>query len=327
MRGRKTRLLWTVSILLFSGSALAQGAPPPDGNKELAKEWANKAKERFDAGDWQGAIDRIREAEKHAHPPTFTRLEAQANEKLGKLLEAQRLYRSIVDLQLPADAPDAWVNAQAGAKKDLAALTPRIPTLEIHVTEAPPAIEIVIDGTALDPAQHGRPVPLDPGVHTVVVRGRDRSATREVTLREGVPEKVEIFLPAPIPRPRDPVLAPTAVPERAPAPVLPPFLKFVAFGVGGAGLVAGGITGGIVLGETGKAREASCVPGTDTCLESARPGLERLQLLADISTASFIVAGVGIAAGTVLLLLPGKRQAPSVGVAVSPSSLSLWGAF
>jgi hypothetical protein len=338
MRRGKARLLWTIGLLLLSGRAAAQGAPPPDGNKELAREWANKAKERFDAGDYQGAIDGIREASKHARPPTFTRLSAQAHEKLGKLVEAHRLYRSIVDTPLAKDAPDAWVNAQAAAKKELDALTPRIPTLEIAVSGAAASdLEVRLDGAPFDAAQLGRPVPQDPGAHTIVVRAPDRPpVTREVVLREGASERADIRLAAlkgtssagPGPR----------APGHPSSFSVPPALPFVAFGVGGAGLVAGAITGGLVLGGTARLKAESCVPAehrelvpgvgyVDKCTEGSRAGIESLRLLADISTASFVVAGVGVAAGVVLLLLPGKKKGPSVGVAVSPSSLSLRGEF
>ena len=45
-------------IRLLACSPLAEAlAAEPDGNTELAKQWANKAKDRLDSGDFQGALD------------------------------------------------------------------------------------------------------------------------------------------------------------------------------------------------------------------------------------------------------------------------------
>lgn len=333
MRHGTVRLLWTASLLLLSAAALAQGAPPPDGDREAAKAWANTAKERFDAGDWQGAIDGIREAEKHARAPTLTRLSAQAHERLGKLLTAQRLYRSIVEQELAKDAPEAWVKAQEGARKELESITARIPRLEITVAGADLAgVEVRIDGAALDAALIGRPVPQDPGVHTIEVRAPGRDVlTRRVELRERVTERFHFQLPARTPAEAAPTTTPVAP---APAPTtgvrVPPALTWTALGLGGAGLVAGAVMGGIVLAESSELG-GSCVRGNTKCATGSKPGIEQLQLLADLSTAGFVVGGVGVAAGAVLLLLPGPKPAKmrpaKVGVAVSPSSLTVWGAF
>ncbi len=328
MRRATARFLWTACILSLSVNALAQGSPPPDGNKELAREWANKAKERYDAGDYQGAIDGIREAEKHARPPTFTRLSALAHERLGKLVEAQRLHQSVADLTLAKDAPEAWVNAKAASETDLKALALRIPKLEIVVSGASaPDLELTLDGAPFDIGQLGRAVPQNPGVHTVVVRGRGRApVTRSVELREGATERVEIAVPAPSRPPPGPKALPPSSSPPGSGVAVPPALRIVAFGVGGAGLIAGAVTGGLVLGEMGKLGDGSCIVEIKKCDAGSKAGVESLGLLADISTASFIAGGVFVAAGVVLSVLPGKKQ-PSVGVAVSPSSLSVWGDF
>lgn len=315
-------------------------APEPDGNKALAREWADKAIERFDAGDYQGAIDRIREAQKHARPPTFTRFEAQAHEKQGKLLEAQRLYRAVADLQLPKDAVPAWVNAQEGARKELKALTPRIPKLEIRVSGAEAsALAVTLDGAPFDVAQLGRPVPQNPGAHTIVVRANDRPpVTKEVLLREGASERVEVRVPAPSPslsapppssaQPAPSGPQPPIEPGGGAASSVPPALKWIAFGVGGAGLVAGGVTGGLAIAGRERARE-ECGPEDfdgGLCRADRAGALADARLAAQIATPALVVAGVGLAAGVTLVILE-RKKAPTVGVVVAPGFLTVRGAF
>lgn len=320
------RVLWTAGFVLLASGALAQAPPLPDGNKEAAKEWANRAKERFDLGDYKGAIDGIVEAEKHARPPTFTRLKAQAYEKLGKLIVAEQLYRSIAGLQLDATSPPAWLHAQAEAAKELAALTPRIPLLEVAITDDSLADgEVTIDGARLDFRQLGRLTPQDPGKHVILVKRPNGAVeAREITLAEGAKERV-VFAPKPA-RPKGPEPMPLPLPTADPGPLVPPFVKYLAFGLGGAGLVAGGVTGGLVLSEMAKAREMACRAGTNLCTEGSREGFDSLRPIADASVASFIAGGVLVATGVVLVLLPSKK-ASTVGWALSPSGLTVQGTF
>jgi hypothetical protein len=88
-------------------------------------------------------------------------------------------------------------------------------------------------------------------------------------------------------------------------------LAFVAFGVGGAGLAAGAITGAIALGKKNDLH-AAC-PNYPGCPEqnATRAGdlSSSASTFATVSTVSFIAGGVFVAAGAVLLLLQPKRAA------------------
>jgi hypothetical protein len=92
-------------------------------------------------------------------------------------------------------------------------------------------------------------------------------------------------------------------------------LPIVAFGVGGAGLLLGVITGGIALGDHGslssKASGGS-VPAT------SQGDLNSYHTMGAVSTVGFVVAGVGAAAGVVLLLTAPKETTGS-GFHVTPT--------
>lgn len=355
MRSR-TRFFWLVSLMLLAPAASAQA--PAGGGADptaVAKEWANKAHERFEAGDYQGALDAMMEAQKHARPPTFVRFLAQVHEKLGKLLEAQRLYREVAETPLQPGAPAPFKKAQAEAKKDLASITKRIPRLVLTVTGADQVNRSVyIDGKAHSSDDLARGVPLDPGKRSLVVEaaGRDR-VTRDVVLEEGATEKVNIDVPPPrSPQPTTALsvsppptttaraglpgstspLGPSAHSSAAPSPPPPMWLsvgKFAALGLGVAGLTVGAVTAGLVLGEVETLRSGPCSPDLERCNESDKEGVEEVRTLANVSTAGFVAGGVLAAAGIILLVLPppGKKNTPSVGVAVNGAGLAVVGGF
>lgn len=325
---RRLLVLWTAGLCLWANAALAQApAPPPaqpDGNKELAKIWANKAKSRYDAADYRGALEAIHEAEKHARPPTFTRLEAQATEKLGKLVEAQRLYQAVIDFKLTPGAPPAWVSAQESSRKDLAALAPRVPKIQIVVSGIElSTLTITLDGAPLDTSALGRPLPQDPGAHEVSVTAPGKQPmTKTAVLREGVTEQLlfEIEAAKPGGEPQGGRSAPFRLP-----PAVLTATKFAALGLGGAGLLAGAISGGWVAGQADELNSV-CRLDLKKCHTRSQKGVESVGALADFATASLVVGGVGAAAGVLLLVLPGKTPA-KVGVSVSPGFITVRGVF
>jgi len=98
----------------------------------------------------------------------------------------------------------------------------------------------------------------------------------------------------------------------------------VAGGVGVVGLVIGLITGGMAMGEAGTI-EDNCV---DTlCNQEGLDAADSGQTLAAVSTAGFIIGGIGLAAGTTLWLLAPDGEAeepgPQAGLTVSPGGASL----
>lgn len=330
--------LVAASIWLSTGAASAQApAAGPDGNVELAQEWASKAKSRFEAGDYQGAIDAMTEAQKHVRPPTFVRFLARAHEKLGKLMEAERLYRAAIEIQLAADAPPAMRAAQEEAKRDLESITARIPTLHLEVAGKLAGLKIIMDGSLLDSSLLGRPLPLDPGKHSLVVEASGHEKfVREVELSEGAKERVTAQL-----KPAAPALGARALgvrpelaaknPEKGPGE-RPASSKaiggYAALGVGGLGLIVGAITGGLAITKRDEARAQCGAHDFDAgrCRSDLIGALTDARSFAQIATPALIVAGVGAATGATLLVLD-RKKAPGVGVAISPGLLSVRGAF
>jgi hypothetical protein len=100
----------------------------------------------------------------------------------------------------------------------------------------------------------------------------------------------------------------------------PRYLPWVAFGVGAAGLILGGVTGGLAMGA--HSTLAGECPG-GTCPTDKQSDLDSYHLLGTLSTVGFAVGGVGVAAGVVLLLVQPKSDAAppaaaSSGLSVTP---------
>ncbi len=100
----------------------------------------------------------------------------------------------------------------------------------------------------------------------------------------------------------------------------------IAFGAGGAGLVVGVVTGTVSIAKFGDFEKA-CGPQLQ-CPPSLRGDVETGRVLGHVSTAGFVLAGVGAAVGVTLLLLPSGSKAPApVGVVFGPSFAGVKGAF
>jgi hypothetical protein len=327
----------TLALLAGAAPALAQ---PSKSELEAAKKEAvaiaDKAVDAFRAEKYQAAIDGFRKADAKFHVPKFLLYVARAQVKLGKLLDARATYRSILDEKLPAYAPAEFFTAQADAKKEAAALEPKIPTVRVEVDGVPAGSKatVTIDGEALAPAEIGAPVQRDPGPHTVVVSAAGRQAVqRTVTLREGGSESVIVEIgAAPAPEHGAPTASASAsVPsasstgDAGAAPARSggvPTASFVLFGVGAAGLVVGGVFGGLALG---KYNDYNAHPTKDS-LDSGRT----FSLVADIG---FGTAVAGAAAGTIYWLVsrsgskrPAADAPPSKGsIVVVPAVGSAFG--
>jgi hypothetical protein len=84
-------------------------------------------------------------------------------------------------------------------------------------------------------------------------------------------------------------------------------IGFIALGVGAAGLIAGGITGGLAISEH-SLLDRDCDADGD-CPEGRRETLDNFHTLSTISTVGFIVGGVGVAGGiTLLVLAPSSKK-------------------
>lgn len=318
---------WTwpfvLAALLSSAAAAAQPAPRPDATadgreKELARDWAKKGRERFDQGHYAGAIEALREAEKHFPAATIVRLRGDAHVKLGQLLEARKAYQQVADEVLAPDASSQLRAAQESAKAALADLERRIPTIDILMPPSARTGTVKLDGRVVPAADLSRSIAVDPGKHIVLleVPGAE-PRIREVQLEEGARERVRLGTTS-----SPPVDSTAGGAEGAGRSWVGPG---ILFGVAGAGLVAGAVTGLLTVTKMDEVR-ATCGEAL-RCPDDYRGEIDAARTIGHVSTASFIVAGAGAAAGVVLLLLPQKSAGVTTSLSVGPGSVTLRGAW
>lgn len=310
----------------FLWSAGAHGQPTA-AERETARGAFARGDDAYDDHDYEGALEAYRAADAiMAIPPTRFAV-CEALRKLGQLVEARS--RCIEAVQLASDRepePESYLKARAGAEKLAQELAGRIPSLTLGLPEADD-LRVFIDGEAVARAAMRLPLRLDPGPHEVRVEGPGVEAMRiTVTLAEGETKTQPIEL-----RP----VAPTPAPVRAPSPSAVPTasgnlspVTWVGFGVGAAGLLVGTITGALALAG-GDELASTCADRVCPDSPALRDELRSATTLAHASTASFVIAGAGVATGLLgLLVFDGDDSATEIAtVRVGIGAFEITGRF
>ena len=329
------------ATLLFSSSlapsvALAQSA---DADKATARDLALEGYKALQSRDYTTAVDRFTRADALYHAPTVLLGLARAHVGMGKLVSAQNLYNRITHESLPPNASNGLKNAVIDAQKELDALALRIPSVVINVkgSDAP---SVTLDGIEVRAAALGVKRPVDPGKHVIIAsapgfaasevtvnlpEGKSESVTLELKAPRAEPPPVVAVAPAvkppvatamPTTAPTTPALIKPAPPEPEPAPdqikgngSTQKTIGFVALGVGAAGLLVGGITGGLALGKHGditkSCPEGHCPKGQEARFKSV---IDSYNTMGTVSTIGFLAGGALAATGVVLMLMAPKKM-------------------
>lgn len=223
------------------------------------------------------------------------------------------------------DTSPTLKQAVVDATRELAALNPRVPSVIIQVIGAK-ASKVTIDDVEVPAVVLGVVRPTDPGCH-VIRASADGLAPAEViiSLLEGRTERVSVELKPNSDRVPPPEAA-QPLPARSPSLAAPPvgpstpsrtsngqkMLGYSALGLGAAGLVVGGVAGGLALT---KHNEITSACGGSTCPASWKnryqSEVDTRDTLGTASTAGFIVGGAVAAAGVVLLLTAPRASTSS----------------
>jgi hypothetical protein len=310
-----------LAVLTVASPAHAQDASSQDIAQ--ARQLGGQAQAAYDKGDFTESEKLWTAAAKlYTQAPTLTLGLARTQAKLGKVVAAQESYNKIVrEWGNTPNPPPAFKDAVEAAKTEVVAVSAKVASVTVSI-EGPTNPQVTIDGQAVPAAALGLKRPVDPGSHKVtatadgykpadttfsVTEGGSAAATLKMEKAAG-----GAVAAAPVPGPAGPG---PASPGEPGADVgtgkgsSNKTLAFVAFGVGGAGLVVGAITGAIALGKAGDLKTAC--DANKTCPASSQSDVDSYKSVGTISTIGFIVAGVGGVAGVVLLLTAPKDNAAS----------------
>ena len=272
------------------------------------------------------AIEKFRRA--HVLAPTpVTRLElARELEGAGQLVEAGALAASVPALPVTATETAKSKEARRDAVAFSDAIARRIPKVTVTPTPAGAETVVTIDGKPVSNDLLSGEIALDPGAHRFQGRRGDLVAEASVTLAEGERQTVQLRFPEAAATPPPVAPAPIAPAVASAPPQAPPHalvrldepepdragitpLVPIAFGLAGAALITGTITGALAVDQASRLEDA-CTPD-GRCPEGAHDLLSTHQTVTTVSTVAFSVAGVAAAVGVVALIVDRGSSKPT----------------
>lgn len=340
--GRASLLALAMASALVLGPRVAHAQS--DSDRATARELGHQGQQALDAKDYKTAEDRFRRADKLVHAPTLELGLARALAGVHKFVESQETYNRIVREGVPPGAPDAFKEALEAAKAEVGSVAPHVARATINVAADSPGADVsnaavTLDGQPINSASFGVARQVDPGDHVLkaTADGFD-PAEQHFTVPEGGTQTVQLTLhknpnapatggtPPPPPAGGTPPGAnpPGGTPpvDQPPdtAPTHPSMWPWIAFGVGGVGLLTGGITAGLALGQHSTIVH-DC--GGSACPPSEQSKIDGYNTMTLVSTIGFVLAGVGGATGAVLLVVHPRdadapAAAPAAGLHVTP---------
>jgi tetratricopeptide (TPR) repeat protein len=265
------------------------GAPAsPDPKEEAKKAW-EEGQTKFEAGDYQGALEAYQRADTLYPGAAPKHKIALSLDKLGKAREAIAAYKVFVD----SSPGEKFAEKVAESNKRIGELEATLPAV-INVKIAPEnlkGVAITVDGNPMQ----GTRLEVSAGEHTVVVTAEGHEpATQSVTVKGDEQRELAVTLkpvvkaaPKPVPVPEEEEGGGSNVPA------------YVTLGIAGAGVVLGVVFGVLALQAKNDFDEKVETPGTDPAeLTDLADSAERSALIADMSFGVALTFGI---TGIVLL--------------------------
>jgi hypothetical protein len=264
-----------------------------------------------------------------------------ASEKEVGLRKTGKLQDALKELAVCAAATcSTEVNAECTRR--IGEVKAALPTVVVRATDAAgndlTDVKVTLDGVPFASTLDGRAIPVDPGKHLLRFESAGKPPL-ERTLLFGEGEKdrrVTVVLgesgASPVePAPAAPVVVPPPASGNEPAPAVAPAnpsasphgggvrsAGFVVGGVGIAGLLAGGILGGLAISKVSSAK-GECNPNCSANINpAATQDMQTAGTFADASTGLLVAGGVLAAAGVVMVLVGGARKEGASALWIAP---------
>jgi len=301
---------WLFPVVVACVVALAapSHAAPSHADRLRARKLAGEASDLFSAGDYVPALDKFVAADELVAAPTLKLQVARCLDKLDRMKEAADMYRQVIAYELKRFDKAVYRKARSSAVAELSTLLEQLPSVIVTVEATGLGAEPVTTINGEPFQQVGERQQLDPGFYVFETKDGDWVATEELELKRGASERVQLVLSSPE------VDVPPPPPTSASTDALW-VAGWVAVGVGAAGLIVGAATGGAVLAKQ-SGLEERCPDRK--CPPDAHEDARAFDTLRFTSTAGLIVAGVGGAVGTTLLLIATSEDDEASAGAVEP---------
>ncbi len=316
----KLTILGLGAVLLFPAVARATNAD----DKAAAQALFDEGRKLVDAGKYPEACAKL-ESSQRLDPGAGTLLWlATCYEKNGQTASAWVTYTDAATASHDRH-PDWAARANERAK----ALFPNLSHLVIDVPSPPDGVIVKRDGKVLDSGSYGAAMPIDPGHHVI-----DASAPNKLPFHKeldvgpkGAQEKVSVTLePAPVTQTDSHItVTPPQHTEASSSGTAMRIAGGTMIGVGVAGVIVGGLFGGLAIGKKNDA-SPMCTSDFSRCTSAGKALVDDAMTFATISTIGFIAGGILAAAGVVVFVIAPKSK-EAVSVSFAPSGFTIGGAF
>lgn len=307
-----------LSLTLSGASALAD---PTGADRETARALMDDADKKIEAKDYTGALKSYEGADALMSVPTTGIEVARTLVLLGRFIEAREKALEVLRFPKKTGESKPFSDARNEAEQLASKLAQRIPSLHLIITPADLKPTVQVDGVVIPAAALTLPRKVDPGKHVIGATAKGFvPITLDVRVGDGETGEVTLAFKA-----ED--LSGTPIDNDANGRPARSPLVYVGFGLGGAGLLVGAITGIVSLSKTSTVKDAC---PTKTCPLSVQPTIDSAKTFGTVSTIGFIAGGAGIGLGVLGLFLSSpaaKKPTASSwrgGIAPSPVGVSGW---
>jgi hypothetical protein len=329
-REKLAPLVLAAGLVALTSSPRAS-AQSSEADRATARSLAKEGHDALLKKDYALAEDRFRRADQLVHAPSLVVDHARALVGLGRLVEAHERYALVLREGLAPNAPPAFVRAKQDAEVEIEAIKPRLAWLTINVS-GPNNIAVSLDSHDVPQAALGVRRAADPGERVVRVSAPGFLKREErLTLAEGEEKSIDIALEldpdASVTLPDEPNKnQPPKATESRPRDHT---LTYVLWGVGGAGIALGAVTGVLFINKKSDL-DGKCPNGKCPENLNLQPDIDRYHLYGILSPAGFGVGIAAAAAGTALLFVGDDEPSSSAAFVqpyVGPGSIGAYGRF
>jgi hypothetical protein len=309
------------SVGWVASPALAQSG----SSKATAEALFTEGRALASSGKCAEAIPKFQASQK-LDPGVGTLLNlAECYEQVGRTASAWAEYREVISLARLAGSKEREELATQKAK----ALEPKLSRLAIKATGDASGLTITRDGEAVEAAELGVAIPVDPGQHVIEASAPGKQTfSQSIEVGKDADSKV--------------VEIPALAAGEGPAPGTEPggeaaksggsdgstqrTIGLVLGGVGIVGVAVGAIFG-LQAGSKWDDAKAKCDDYPYGCGDDGVKLADDANSAATISTIGFIAGGVLVAGGAALWLTAGSGDDKAVAVGVGPGTLRIKGRF
>src|SRR6266545_1356235 len=309
------------TMLMTLGTAVVvRDAHADNPNSAAAQGLFEEARRLMGDAQYKDACPKLEESQR-LDPGSGTLLNlADCYEHVGKLATAWSKFPEAAALARNAGNRDR----EQAARSRAAALKPRLSNVVITVsTPATRGLEISRDGELVGQPQWGVAIPTDEGTHSIAAKAPGRKPWQGQAVVQGEGTTATVTVPQLEVGPPEPEAGAGPKPGRSAVTGQ----RTIALVCGGIGIVGLGLGSAFGLISKSKHNESDKYCGAEGCWDSR--GVEAMtsaRSAGNVSTAAFVVGGVGLAVGAALWLTV-KSNAQTLSLGLRPGDLQVRGTW